>query len=87
MSRELLVLSAAAMFCASSSLALANEQGAITGGVGGAAVGAVVGGPVGAVVGGLGGAAIGNSMTNHHRHYYHPYRHYHGYYEEPGDRR
>jgi len=37
-------------------------------------------------VGGLGGAAIGNSMTGYHRHYYHPYRHYHRYYEGPGYR-
>lgn len=82
MSRGLLVLSAAAMLCASSSLAYANETGALTGGVSGAAVGAVVGGPVGAVVGGLGGAAIGNSITGRHRHYYHPYRRYHHSYEE-----
>jgi hypothetical protein len=87
MSRGLLAFLAAATFCGSSSLALANEQGAITGGVGGAAVGAVVGGPVGAVVGGVGGAAIGASMTGHHRHYYHPYHRYHGYHEEPGDQR
>jgi hypothetical protein len=36
-------------------------------------------------VGGLGGAAIGNSMTNHHRHYYHAHRYHHGYYGGPGE--
>jgi uncharacterized protein YcfJ len=89
MLRGFVVLSAAAMLCALSSLAQANETGALTGGVGGAAVGAVVGGPVGAVVGGLGGAVIGNSMTNHRRpyYYYHPYRHYHRYYEGSGQGR
>jgi hypothetical protein len=84
MSRTILALSAAAFLCASSQIALADESGAITGGVAGAVGGAVVGGPVGAVVGGVGGAAIGNSMTNH-RHYrrgyaYHPYhQHYDQY--------
>jgi hypothetical protein len=80
MSRTILALSTAALLCASSQIAFADESGAITGGVGGA----VVGGPVGAVVGGVGGAAIGNSMTNH-RHYhrgyaYHPYHHHYDQY-------
>jgi len=76
MSRRILGLAAATLICASCGTALADPNGAITGGVAGAIGGAVVGGPVGAVVGGLGGAAIGNAVTNH-RYYYH--RHY-GYY-------
>ena len=83
MSRTILALSAAALICASSQFAFADENGAITGGVEGAVAGAVVGGPVGAVVGGVGGAAIGNSMTNrrhYHRGYaYRPYHHYDQY--------
>ena len=83
MSRMSLVLSAALLFCASSQIALADQNGLVTGAVGGAVAGAVVGGPVGAVVGGVGGAAIGNSVTNHrsyHRGYaYHPYPRYHHY--------
>ena len=50
MSRTILALSTAALLCASSQIAFADESGAITGGVGGAVAGAVVGGPVGAVV-------------------------------------
>src|ERR1700728_4230082 len=80
MSRMTIVLLAATFLCASSQIALADETGAITGGVGGA----VVGGPVGAVVGGAGGAAIGNSMTNHRRYHrgyaYHPYHHHYDQY-------
>jgi hypothetical protein len=45
MSRMTIVLSAATFLCASSQIALADESGAITGGVGGAVAGAVVGGP------------------------------------------
>jgi hypothetical protein len=55
--------------------ALADSNGAITGGVTGAVTGGIVGGPVGAVVGGVGGAAIGNTVTGHHRYY--PYAYYH----------
>jgi hypothetical protein len=84
MSRMTIVLLAATFLCASSQIALADETGAITGGVGGAVAGAVVGGPVGAVVGGDGGAAIGNSMTNHRRYHrgyaYHPYHHHYDQY-------
>jgi hypothetical protein len=85
MSRTSLVLSAAVLFCASSQIAFADENGLVTGAVGGAVAGAVVGGPVGAVVGGVGGAAIGNSVTNHRSYHggyaYHPYHHhyYHHY--------
>jgi uncharacterized membrane protein len=84
MSRTILALSTAALLCASSQIAFAEESGAITGGVGGAVAGAVVGGPVGAVVGGVGGAAIGNSVINH-RHYqrgygYHSYHHHYDQY-------
>ena len=76
-------LSAAVLLCASSQIALADQNGLVTGAVGGAVAGAVVGGPVGAVVGGVGGAAIGNSVTNHrsyHRGYaYHHHHHYEQY--------
>jgi hypothetical protein len=75
---------AALLLCAGSQTALADETGAVGGGVAGAVGGAVVGGPVGAVVGGVGGAAIGNSMTNHPRHYDHRYGyrpHRHHYYD------
>ena len=51
--RPILALSTVALLCASSQIAFADENGAITGGVGGAVAGAVVGGPVGAVVGGV----------------------------------
>ena len=46
---------------ASPSLALADDQGAMTGAAGGAVAGAVVGGPVGAVVGGAAGAMMGGA--------------------------
>ena len=76
MSRLPIVLSATLLSFALAQIALADENGLVTGAVGGAVAGAVVGGPVGAVVGGVGGAAIGNSVTNHrgyHRGYaYHP---------------
>ena len=51
--RTLLALSSAALLCALTQAAFADESGAITGGIGGAAAGAAVGGPVGAVVGGV----------------------------------
>jgi hypothetical protein len=85
MSRWMLGAAAATLICASSSVALADPNGAVTGGVAGAVGGAVVGGPVGAVVGGLGGAAIGNSMTNH-RYYHHHYAYYHHHHYHPYDR-
>ena len=82
MTRWMLGAATAMLICASSTAALADQAGAVTGGVAGAVGGAVVGGPVGAIVGGVGGAAIGNSMT-HHRHYYHHhyayYHHHHPY--------
>jgi len=80
MSRIRLILSAAALFLASSQISFADQNGAVTGAVGGAVAGAVVGGPVGAVVGGVGGAVIGNSWSNHHRYrrgYYSEHRSYH----------
>jgi hypothetical protein len=40
MSRTILALSTAALLCASSQIAFADESGAITGGVGGAVAGA-----------------------------------------------
>jgi hypothetical protein len=68
---------AAVTVLAAGSPALADSNGAVTGGIAGAVTGAVVGGPVGAVVGGVGGAAIGNSVTGHHLYYHHPYGYYH----------
>ena len=52
---------------ASPSLALADDQGAMTGAAGGAVAGAVVGGPVGAVVGGMAGATMGGAATGPNR--------------------
>jgi outer membrane lipoprotein SlyB len=52
---------------ASPSLALADDQGAMTGAAGGAVAGAVVGGPVGAVVGGAAGAVMGGAATGPNR--------------------
>lgn len=80
MSRKIVVVLAGALAFASSHFALADENGAVVGGVSGALAGAVVGGPVGLVVGGVGGAVIGNSVSNHRRyrnHYAqrHPYHH------------
>ena len=49
------------------SLALADDQGAMTGAAGGAVAGAVVGGPVGAVVGGAAGAVMGGVATGPNR--------------------
>jgi hypothetical protein len=50
-------------FFAAGTMAIADDNGALTGAVGGAVTGAVVGGPVGAVVGGAAGAAIGGAAT------------------------
>ena len=52
---------------ASPSLAVADDQGAVTGAAGGAVAGALVGGPVGAVIGGAAGAAMGGSATGPNR--------------------
>ena len=60
--RTIAITAAAAMTLFVSS-AFADDQGAVTGGVGGAAAGAVVGGPVGAVVGGVAGATLGGAAT------------------------
>ena len=84
MTRWILGAAAAMLVCASSTAAMADQAGAVTGGVAGAVGGAVVGGPVGAIVGGVGGAAIGNSMSNrrhyyHHHHYAYYHHHYHPY--------
>jgi hypothetical protein len=85
MSRWMLGVAAATLICAGSTVALADESGAVTGGVTGAVGGALVGGPVGAVVGGVGGAAIGNAVSNH-RYYHHHYAYYHHHYYHPYDR-
>jgi hypothetical protein len=45
------------------SVALADGDGAVKGGVGGAVAGALVGGPVGAAVGGVAGMAIGGAAS------------------------
>jgi hypothetical protein len=82
MSRWMLGAAAATLLCAASP-ALADPNGAVTGGVAGAVTGAVVGGPVGAVVGGLGGAAIGNAATNHHYYYHHRYAYDRHHYYHP----
>jgi hypothetical protein len=55
----LLVLSAAVSIFASIQAALADVNGAVTGG--------------NAAVGGLDGAAIGNSVANHSQYYHHGY--------------
>ena len=52
---------------ASPSLALADDQGAVTGAAGGAVAGALVGGPVGAVIGGAAGATMGGAATGPNR--------------------
>jgi hypothetical protein len=81
MLKSMLGLTSAAFILATSSVAFADSNGAVTGGVAGAVGGAVVGGPVGAVVGGVGGAAVGNAMTNHHHYAHRAYRPYHHNYE------
>jgi hypothetical protein len=58
---------AAGLFLGATSLAFADDGGAITGAAGGAVAGAVVGGPVGAVVGGAAGAVIGGTATGPNR--------------------
>jgi hypothetical protein len=50
-------------FFAVGTMAIADDNGALTGAVGGAVTGAVVGGPVGAAVGGAAGAVIGGTAT------------------------
>jgi hypothetical protein len=54
---------AGATFFAAGTMAIADDNGALTGAVGGAVTGAVVGGPVGAAVGGAAGAVIGGAAT------------------------
>jgi hypothetical protein len=54
---------AGAAILAVSTIASADDNGALTGAAGGAVTGAVVGGPVGAVVGGAAGAVIGGATT------------------------
>jgi hypothetical protein len=54
---------AGATFLGAGTMALADDNGALTGAAGGAVTGAVVGGPVGAVVGGAAGAVIGGAAT------------------------
>jgi hypothetical protein len=76
MSRAILAIATAAVLCASTEIASADQAGAFTGMIGGAAIGAAAGGPVGAVVGGIGGAALGNAMTGP-RYYHHRYAYYH----------
>ena len=44
-------------------LAVADDNGALTGAAGGAVTGAIVGGPVGAAVGGVAGAVVGGTAT------------------------
>ena len=46
-----------------STIASADDNGALTGAAGGAVTGAVVGGPVGAAVGGVAGAVVGGAAT------------------------
>jgi hypothetical protein len=54
---------AGAVFLAACTIAVADDNGALTGAAGGAVTGAVVAGPVGAVVGGAAGAVIGGTAT------------------------
>jgi hypothetical protein len=56
-----------ALALAMSGVALADDQGALTGAAGGAVTGAVVGGPVGAAVGGAAGAIVGGAATGPNR--------------------
>jgi hypothetical protein len=71
MSRAPLVLSAAAIFCASSFLALADETGAIAS--------AVESGRSAAIQ----KSAAKQRQHDHQQHDYHQYRHYRGYDEGP----
>ena len=54
---------AGAAILALSTIASADDNGALTGAAGGAVTGAVVGGPVGAAVGGMAGAVVGGAAT------------------------
>ena len=54
---------AGAALLAVSTIAAADDNGALTGAAGGAVTGAVVGGPVGAAVGGVAGAVLGGAAT------------------------
>jgi hypothetical protein len=54
---------AGAALVAVSTIASADDKGALTGAAGGAVTGAVVGGPVGAAVGGAAGAVVGGAAT------------------------
>ena len=54
---------AGASLLAVSTIASADDNGALTGAAGGAVTGAVVGGPVGAAVGGVAGAVVGGAAT------------------------
>ena len=54
---------AGAAILAVSTIAYADDNGALTGAAGGAVTGAVVGGPVGAAVGGVAGAVVGGAAT------------------------
>ena len=54
---------AGAALLAVSTIASADDKGALTGAAGGAVTGAVVGGPVGAAVGGVAGAVVGGAAT------------------------
>ena len=54
---------AGAAILAVSTIASADDNGALTGAAGGAVTGAVVGGPVGAAVGGVAGAVVGGAAT------------------------
>jgi len=54
---------AGAAILAVSTIAFADDNGALTGAAGGAVTGAVVGGPIGAAVGGVAGAVVGGAAT------------------------
>jgi hypothetical protein len=52
---------AGSVLLACSTIAFADDNGALTGAAGGAVTGAVVGAPVGAAVGGVAGAVVGGA--------------------------
>ena len=54
---------AGTLVLAACTVAVADDNGALTGAAGGAVTGAIVGGPVGAVVGGVAGAVVGGAAT------------------------
>ena len=60
---RLSVVALAAALLSVSTIASADENGALTGAAGGAVTGAVVGGPIGAAVGGVAGAVVGGAAT------------------------